>query len=293
MNWHLGRMCPLDTETTGTNPETARIVEAYIGQVGGDQAPVDPAPILIDPGVEVPAEAAKVHGYTTDYLREHGAPAAESIDMLAHRAASALSAGVPLVGHNVRYDLTVLDRECRRHSLPTVTERANRMGPVIDTQVLSKHVDPYRRRVSETQGAQCLKTCCQVFRVGWVDEDAHGARYDALASARVAWRIGTIAAMPWKDRPTFSASRELFDDVAVDLPELFAAQQRWAAEQDTSLAEYFRKQAARMTDADEQIALMARADSITGHWPLVPYETHQTSAAPDLPGSRAATAPTK
>ena len=99
--------------------------------------------------------------------------------------------------------------------------------------------------------------------------------------------------MPWKDRPTFSASRELFDDVAVDLPELFAAQQRWAAEQDTSLAEYFRKQAARMTDADEQIALMARADSITGHWPLVPYETHQTSAAPDLPGSRAATAPTK
>ena len=70
MNWHLGRMCPLDTETTGTNPETARIVEAYIGQVGGDQAPVDPAPILIDPGVEVPAEAAKVHGVDAMVLGE-------------------------------------------------------------------------------------------------------------------------------------------------------------------------------------------------------------------------------
>lgn len=272
MSWHLERLCPLDTETTGVDPETARIVEAYIGQVGGSQAPVDPQPILINPGIEVPAEAAKIHGYTTEYLREHGAPAAESIDVFAGRAASALLAGVPLVGHNIRYDLTILDRECRRHGLPTLAERTGGIeGPILDTQVLSKHVDPYRRRVSETQGAQCLKTCCQAFRVGWVDEDAHGARYDALASARVAWRIGSIAAMPRQDRPTFSASRDLFDDVAVDLVDLHAAQVKWAAEQDAGLAEYFRKQAMRARTADEQLDLHRRADSITGHWPIAPY----------------------
>ncbi|MGH3377918.1 MAG: exonuclease domain-containing protein [Actinoallomurus sp.] len=279
-SWHLGRMCPFDLETTGVNVETARIVEAYIGQVGGDALPIDPPPTLINPGVEVPAEAAKIHGFTTAYLHEHGSPPAESIDQLVARAASALSAGVPLVGHNIRYDLTVLDRECRRHNLPTLAERTRGIeGPVIDTQVLSKHVDPYRRRVSETQGAQCLKTCCQAFRVGWDDEEAHGARYDALAAARVAWRIGVIAAMPREERPTFSASRDLFDDVAVDLPDLFVAQKRWAAEQDAGLAEYFRKQARRATDVDEQIELARRADSVgAGHWPLTPHAAQAVSA---------------
>jgi DNA polymerase III subunit epsilon len=269
--WHLGRMCPLDTETTGTNPETARIVEAYIGQVGGGQPDVDPAPILIDPGVEVPAEATRIHGYTTAYLREHGAPPAASIDLFADRAASALAAGIPLVGHNIRYDLTVLDRECRRHGLPTLTDRVGADGPVIDTQVLSKHVDPYRRRVSETQGAQQLKTCAQVFRAGWVDEDAHGARYDALVAARVAWRIGRIAALPAQERPAFSAKRGLFDDLAVGLDALHAAQVRWAAEQDASFAGYLRKQAARTQAADERCVLYERADAVTGAWPLIPY----------------------
>lgn len=265
-------MCPLDTETTGQDPETARIVEAYIGQVGGGHPAVDPAPLLINPGVEVPAEAAKIHGYTTEHLRQHGAPAAEAIELFAGRAASALRAGVPLVGHNIRYDLTVLDRECRRYGLPTLVERTGGMeGPVIDTQVLSKHVDPYRRRVSPTQGAQQLKTCAQVFRVGWADEDAHGARYDALVAARVAWRLGVIAALPKEDRPKFSASRDLFDDLAVDLAELYAAQKRWAAEQAAGLAKYFRKQAAQAKTADEQIDLQRRAESCTGAWPVIPY----------------------
>lgn len=283
MTWHLDRMAPLDFETTSPNPETARIVEAYIGQVGGDQAPVDPPAILINPGIDVPAETTKIHGFTTAYLIEHGAPAAESIDLIAARAASALTAGVPLVGHNIGgYDLTVLDRECRRHGLPTLAERTGGLeGPVIDTQVLSKRVDPYRRRVSEAQGAQCLKTCCQVFRVGWVDEDAHGARYDALAAARVAWRIGAIAALPREDRPVLSASRDLFNEIAVSLPELFAAQKRWAAEQDTGLAEYFRKQAGRARTAEEQTELGRRADDVAarvGHWPVAPYAEATVSA---------------
>jgi DNA polymerase-3 subunit epsilon len=283
MTWHLGRMAPLDFETTGPDPETARIVEAYIGLVGGDQENVDPPSILINPGVEVPDEAVKIHGYSTAYLREHGAPAAESIDRIAGRAASALTAGVPLVGHNIGgYDLTVLDRECHRHGLATLAERTGGLeGPVIDTQVLSKHVDPYRKRVSETQGAQCLKTCAQAFRVGWSDEDAHGARYDALAAARVAWRIGAIAVLPREERPVFSASRDLFNEIAASLPELFVSQKRWAAEQDAGLAEYFRKQARRVRDADEQLDLIRRADSVAarvGHWPVAPYAEAAVSA---------------
>ena len=80
----------------------------------------------------------------------------------------------------------------------------------------------------------------------------------------------------------------------MELAELHALQVKAKREQDASFAEYLRKQAMRSRDADEQIDLHRRADSITGHWPLVPYETtHQTSAAPDRAGSEAAEAPTQ
>lgn len=63
--------------------------------------------------------------------------------------------------------------------------------------------------------------------------------------------------------------------------------------QDAGLAEYFRKQARQAKDVDEQIELAARADSCTGHWPLVPYAALETTATPDHAGSEAAPAPTQ
>ncbi|MGH3585432.1 MAG: exonuclease domain-containing protein, partial [Pseudonocardia sp.] len=212
--WHLGRMAPFDLETTGKDPEDARIVQAYAGLVGGGLEPVDVCDLIVDPGVPVPHEAAKIHGLTTEHVREHGDPADAAVNIIVAAVASALAEGVPLVGHNIRYDLTVLDRECRRHGLPTLADRVD-VAPVLDTQVLSKHVDQYRRRstdinpaTGEPYGAQQLRTCALAFRVGWSDGDAHGARHDALASARVAWRIGQIAAMPLRDRPR-AQGREL------------------------------------------------------------------------------------
>lgn len=274
MSWHLGRMAPFDLETTSPNPEDARIVEAYLGRVGGQYEPVEHDPILVNPGVEVPAEAAKIHGYTTEHLREHGMAADAGVDIVVSLVAAALQEGIPLVGHNISYDLTVLDRECRRHELPTVTERCNGwLGPVIDTKILSKHVDPYRRRVSKEQGAQVLKTCAQVFGIGWVDADAHGARFDALVSARVAWRMGVIAHLPKDQRPKLAskASRDLFDHLAVPLADLHRAQIDWAAEQAASYAEYLRKQAWEARTADEQEAKLAEAAAVTGDWPYRPY----------------------
>lgn len=264
--WHLGRLAPFDLETTGPDPEDARIVEAYLGNVGGGIHPIDPDPILIDPGVEVPEEAAGIHGYTTEFLRAHGNPAPAAVDLVAAGVADALREQVPLVGHNISYDLTVLDRECRRHQLPTVAERTGgALAPVIDTKVLSKRVDPWRRRVSEEQGAHVLKTCAQVFGIGWDDDDAHGARADALVSARIAWRLGTIAHMPHPKRPHMSGrgdNRGRFDDLAVDVDTLHAHQQRWAAEQAASYQEFLRSaKAGEQQDPDAVI---------DGSWPVVP-----------------------
>lgn len=264
-SWHLGRMAPFDLETTGVDPENARVVEAYVGRVGGSYEPVDCGTILVNPGIEVPDEAAKIHGYTTEFLREHGDPADAAVHIVASWVAAALQEGVPLVGHNISYDLTVLDRECRRYGLPTLEDRTGGLvGPVIDTLVLSKHVDPYRKRVSATQGAHQLKTCAQVFRVGWEDTEAHSARYDAMAAARVAWRIGAIAQLPRDARPQLSSSRNLFDALAVDLPDLFTFQKRAKATQDADFADYLRKQ-------------NKPTDGVVGHWPYTPYTAAVTA----------------
>ncbi|WP_049568733.1 exonuclease domain-containing protein [Nonomuraea sp. SBT364] len=276
MAWHLGRLAPFDTETTGTDPHQARIVEAYLGQFGGGHDPIDLPPLLINPGVEIPAEATKIHGHTTEHVREHGMPAAEAIPRIATAIANVWANSIPIVGHNVRYDLTVLNAELIRHGEPPLLEWCGgAYGPVIDTLVISKHVDRWRRKVSEQQGAHALKTCAQVFGIPWNDADAHGARYDALISARIAWRIGCIAAMPRDQRPRIQAGRgddrHLFDALAVDLPTLFASQQKWAAEQAASYQEWLRSpKAGEKRDT---------AAVISGAWPVEPAPANQHEEA--------------
>ncbi len=279
VSWHLERLTCFDLESTGPDPQTARIVEAYVGMVGGGEPTIDLVSVLVNPGVPIPDEAAKVHGYTTAYVREHGQDWTDSVELIAARLATALAAEMPIVGHNVGWDLTVIERECERAGLATVADRLEGpVRPVIDTKILSKHVDPYRRRVSAEQGAHVLKTCAQVFGIGWDDQNAHGARFDALTSGRVAWRMGAIAALPKQQRPKLAskASRDLFDDLAVPLNDLHVRQARWATEQAASYAEHLRKKADSARTADEQEALLNQAVSITGDWPVSPRRQEAT-----------------
>lgn len=267
MGWHLGRLAPFDLESTSPDPHEARIVEAYHGYIGGGLDPVDRQPLLINPGIEVPAEATAIHGFTTEHLREHGMPAADGIRKIASAVIETWNDRIPLVGHNIRYDLTVLDCELVRHGYgPLIDMIGGTYGPVIDTLTISKHVDRWRRRVSAEQGAHTLKTCAQVFGIPWNDADAHGARYDALISARIAWRMGAIAAMPREQRPRIQSSQEderhLFDDLAVDLVALFRNQRRWAAEQAASFQEWLRSPKAKEKRDPDAV--------ISGAWPVEP-----------------------
>lgn len=277
MSWHLGRLACFDTETTGVDQHEARIVEAYLGQFGGTDDPIDLPPLLVNPGVEIPAEATKIHGFTTEHVREHGMPAEQAIPRIATAVTATWKRGIPIIGHNIRYDLTVLNRELVRYGEPPLIEWAGgSYGPTIDTFVISKHLDKWRRRVSPEQGAHVLKTCAAVFGIAWVDEDAHGARYDALISARVAWRMGSIAAMPLTDRPRIQAGRgderHLFDDLAVDLPALFASQRKWAAEQAASHQEWLRSPKAGDKRNPDAV--------IDGAWPVqAPHTTTNPATA--------------
>jgi len=247
-NWWQGGLCALDTETTSVDIESARVVQIAFAIIrpaaAKQQDRVTIRTALIDPGVPVPAEASAVHGLTDDRLRVEGGKPAEVLDLYLGDVALAIVAGLPLVAMNAVFDLSILDREARRNGLPTITERLDGkpLAPVIDPLVIDTHVVAKRRRVSPTQGARQLKTLCQVWGVGWDDDMAHAAEYDAMQAARVVWRL-------CEKNPAIGAMSPM---------ELHTKQVMWRAQQQVSFADW----------------LVAKGEDTSGvdpAWPLRPF----------------------
>jgi len=65
--WFASPMLGWDTETTGVDVESDRIVTAALVEVGPGGA--SPQHFVIDPNVEVPEAAARIHGWTTERVR--------------------------------------------------------------------------------------------------------------------------------------------------------------------------------------------------------------------------------
>jgi DNA polymerase III subunit epsilon len=252
MSWHLGPIVTFDVESSGVNVDTDRIVTACVALVDGTgKRQPDVFDCLIDPGIEIPKGASDVHGWTN--YRIQADPRAQEpkdgIPLIAEVLARLLAEepAAPLVAFNAPFDLTILDRECRRNEVPTLSERLGviphdpiiRTRPdgrplyVVDPFVLDKRVDRFRK------GSRKLEAVCDHYGVRL--DGAHDAAEDALAAARVAWMIAhrnpEIARMP--------------------LPELHRQQVGWKAEQAESFRDYLRRQGKQ--DGD-----------VSGDWPFIP-----------------------
>lgn len=234
MSWLSGPLVAFDLETTGTDVETDRIVTAALVRLEPDGSVSRERTWLIDPGVVVPEQASAIHGISTDHARRHGVPAPAAIEEITEAVAEVLRPGTPLVVMNARYDLSLLDRECRRYGVESVGERLGEVpSPVIDPLVIDKHVDKYRK------GKRALQALCAYYGVPL--DDAHDARADAVAAARVVRRMG-----------------EKHQPVGLLPPaELHALQVGAAAEQSASLQAYLRRTA-------NPAAVVEQA------WPVIP-----------------------
>src|SRR5690349_8576623 len=119
--WYEGPLASFDTETTGVDVEHDRIVSAALVVQDAPGATPRTARWLIDPGMPVPERATAVHGLTGDHLRRHGRPPAPVVEEVARALAASSERGVPLVVMNAPFDLTLLDRELRRHRRTPLT----------------------------------------------------------------------------------------------------------------------------------------------------------------------------
>lgn len=238
VKWHEGHMVALDTETTGTDPLEARIVTAAIVHFAPGQRP-STIEWVIDPGVDVPDEAAAVHGWTNERIAAHiGRPgqgrlavrlhkgrkqvltADAAVFEIAAQCATAMGADAPLVIHNAAYDVTVLEQECRRYDVPTLTSRPTGIRGLVDLRVVEKQHDLYRKVCYKAPGCspsddhhECggcrgqakhkcggcgatnrkLINLCRHYGV------PHAGAHDASADAVAAVRVLKVVASEWAD----------------------------------------------------------------------------------------------
>src|SRR6478752_1932713 len=207
------RLGVFDLETTGVDVESARIVTACIAVLDADGQVVDRWDWLADPVVEIPDGAAQVHGITTERARAEGRPTEFVIAEITQTLRTLFGLGIPVVVYNAPYDLSLLDRECRRNELEPLVDPS----PVIDPLVLDKAVDRYRK------GKRTLEAAAE--RYGVTLDDAHDAGADAIAAARVAQAL--VRAYP--------------EELGVEAARLHRRQTVWYAEQAARFQDYIRR----------------------------------------------------
>lgn len=99
----------LDTETTGLDSTTARIVQIGVMRLVKGSLEVEPKfERLVDPGIPIPPEATAIHSIT-DAKVQGAPPFGAVIDDLEAYIGSSI-----LIGHNIAYDLAVLRAEYER-----------------------------------------------------------------------------------------------------------------------------------------------------------------------------------
>lgn len=176
-----------DTETTGVSFADDYILSASVVKVrpSTGQQP-QTREWFLNWGVPIPAEATKIHGLTQEWLAANGRDPASVLEPLVTWLAGLLQKQANLVGMNCLFDLTMLDRNCRRLGIPTLSDEMGDIRPVVDVFVLDKLADPFRKG-----GRKLSPHLAEHYRAE-ITGQAHSASTDALTAARVAWRIGKL-----------------------------------------------------------------------------------------------------
>ncbi len=157
----------LDTETTGLEPEKGhRIVEIGAVELWNHVPTGRTYHQYINPERDMPAEAARVHGLTSEFLARHPIFAEIVDDFLAFIGED------PLVIHNAAFDLAFLNAELARLGRPPIPP-----ARAIDTLELARARFPGQ--------PASLDALCRRFGIDASARTLHGALLDSQLLAEV------------------------------------------------------------------------------------------------------------
>jgi DNA polymerase III subunit epsilon len=186
----------VDLETTGTDPQTDRIVELSILKLVPGAEP-DHRTRRVNPGIPISAEATAIHG-----IRDEDVANLPSFRPLARGILSFVE-GCDLCGYNLRFDLRLISTEYQRVGLAF---------PLSGRRI----IDP--NRIFHLREPRDLASALR-FYCGREHDGAHGAAADVLATLAVL----DAQLDRYKDLPRIVSDLHdyLRDPKAVDIGEMF------------------------------------------------------------------------
>lgn len=159
----------LDTETTGLSADNGdRILEIGCVEMLHRKLTGNNRHIYVNPGRDSHEEALKVHGITTEFLKDKPKFAEVAQDLLDYLS------GAHVVIHNAPFDLGFLNMELALLGLPPVKTA---VASVTDTLVMAKELFPGKRN--------SLDALCDRLEVDNSGRTLHGALLDAELLADV------------------------------------------------------------------------------------------------------------
>jgi DNA polymerase-3 subunit epsilon len=165
----MAREIVLDTETTGFDPLTGdRLVELAALEIESFVPTGRSFHVYIDPCRDMPAEAEKVHGLSSAFLR--GKPRFDSAEVV--DAFLEFVGDAPIIAHNAAFDRAFVNWELGNCGRAEIHERQ-----WIDTLSLAKQRFPGMHN--------SLDALCKRFKISLSEREKHGALIDAKLLAAV------------------------------------------------------------------------------------------------------------
>jgi DNA polymerase III subunit epsilon len=165
----MAREIVLDTETTGFDPLRGdRLVELAALEIESFVPTGRSFHVYVDPCRDMPADAERVHGLSSAFLR--GKPRFEAPEVVG--AFLDFVGDAPIIAHNAAFDRSFLNWElanCQREQLPE--------SRWIDTLALAKRRFPGMHN--------SLDALCKRFKISLSEREKHGALIDAKLLAAV------------------------------------------------------------------------------------------------------------
>ena len=215
----MSRQIVLDTETTGLSAESGdRIIEIGCVELLNRKLTGNNLHFYVNPERDSHEDALRVHGLTTEFLRDKPRFAEVADEILRYVA------GAEVIIHNAAFDIGFLDKELERLGKPVFTSF---VSEVTDTLAMAKQLYPGKRN--------SLDALCDRLGVDNSGRTLHGALLDAelLADVYINLTRGQEALLiDLGDVGEQGAEGERIDLSVFDLPVLTANAQELAAHAD-------------------------------------------------------------
>ena len=213
----MSRQIFLDTETTGLSAEGGdRVIEIGCVEMVARKLTGNNRHFYLNPGRDSHPDALRVHGITTEFLRDKPQFSAVADDLLEYLQ------GAEVIIHNAPFDVGFLNKELEllgRAPLKTT------VGSVIDTMLMAKEMYPGKRN--------SLDALCDRLGVDNSGRTLHGALLDAelLADVYICLTRGQEALLIADDEGEDANGQSLprIDLRGIDLPVLHASVAECAA----------------------------------------------------------------